>query len=244
MGSGGLLAKTVLLIACLGCGSLGHARNFRRAAAQAYWPGEIRRWSNEVATQSAPTAEIRDAVVGIVGDAATAQEKARRLYAAVQVLYVLDLGQEETALHEPMRFAAEPRKPQDVWRQKTGSANEIAMLYLALSAAAGLDAYGMQVADRARRVFDPHLLSFEQLDAFLVGIRVEGKDFYLDPGEKMCPFGQLAWNHRLAGGVSQKSDQPIQTPAGSVEDALTARVAELSIDPEGNISGTVKVIMK
>ncbi len=244
MGSDRLLAKTFLLIAFLSCSSLTEAQNFRPATAKSYWPAETRRWSNEVARQSAPTAEIRHAAAAIIGSAASPEEKARRLYTAVQRLNTLDLGQGEASLHSPAWFPAEPRRPEDVWKQKTGSPNDIAMLYLALSTAAGLDAYGLQVADRERRVFDPHLLSFEQLDAFLVGIRIQGRDLYLDPGEKMCPFGQLAWNHTLTGGISQKSNEPIQTPAGSLDDALTARVAELSIDAGGRISGIVKVIMK
>jgi hypothetical protein len=238
MGSGGLLAKTVLLIGCLACGPLTEARGLREPAATSYWPTEIERWSNQVATHSAPTAEIREAAAAIIAEAATAEQKARRLYSAVQSLNVLASDQDATLPHQD-----EPRTPRDVWTQKAGSADEIAMLYLALSRAAGLDAYGLQVADRRSHLFDPRLLSFQQLDAFLVVVRIEGRDINLDPGATMCPFGQLAWYHTMAGGVSQNSNVPIQTPAGSANDALTARVAELSVDVSGKISGVVKVIM-
>ena len=242
MGSDGLLAKAIMLIMCLACSLPAEAQKFREV--KSYWPTEIKRWSNELAKQSAPTAEIREAATAIIAEATTAEEKARRLYAAVQALNDRDPVQHRTELPPGTWSHAEPRMPADVWKQKTGSANDIAMLYLALSRAAGLDAYGLLVADRQRRVFDPRLLSFEQLDVLLVGVPIEGKNIYLDPGEKMCPFGQLAWNHTLTGGISQKSNEPIQTPAGSVHDALTARVAELSLDAAGKISGVVKVIMK
>jgi hypothetical protein len=135
------------------------------------------------------------------------------------------------------------KQVQDVWSEKSGSRNEIAALYLALARAAGLEASAMQVSDRDRRIFDPNYLSLGQLDTLLVVVRIEGKDIYLDPGEKLCPFGQLDWRHSLATGLKENEKGPASTPANLTKDAITARSADLALDEHGGVTGTIKIVM-
>jgi hypothetical protein len=78
-----------------------------------------------------------------------------------------------------------------VWSEKSGSGNDLAALYLARACAADLDAYGVQVADRNRRIFDPKLFSLDQFGSLLVVLRIDGREIVFDPGEKLCPFGPL-----------------------------------------------------
>jgi len=99
------------------------------------------------------------------------------------------------------------------------------------------------VADRNERVFDPNYHSLDQLDSLLVVLHIDGKDIYLDPGQKLCPFGQLAWNHMLAGGLEQNSKGPVYTPPNLTKDAVTAHAAELTVDAQGVATGTVKILM-
>jgi hypothetical protein len=99
------------------------------------------------------------------------------------------------------------------------------------------------VADRDEHIFDPNLLSLHQLDSLLVVLHIDGKDIYLDPGEKFCPFGQLHWTHTLAGGLQENSKGTVYTPANNTKDAITAHVAELTVDVQGGSAGTVKILM-
>jgi len=99
------------------------------------------------------------------------------------------------------------------------------------------------VADRDRHIFDPNYLSLYQLDSLLVVLHIDGKEIYLDPGEKLCPFGQLAWTHLLAGGLEENAKGPMYTPPNLAKDAVTAHAAELTVDAQGGVSGTVKILM-
>jgi hypothetical protein len=62
----------------------------------------------------------------------------------------------------------------------------------------------------------------------------------------MCPYGNLHWKHQLAAGF-RESDKGMA--AGTTSGApyttnLTDRVADLTIDPSGNVKGTIRFIMR
>ena len=88
-----------------------------------------------------------------------------------------------------------------MWKQQSGTDDEITMLYVALGRAAGLKVWPMQVVDRSRAIFDVNYLSTSQLDDYVAIVELGGKEIYLDPGQKMCPFGSLHWKHALASGL-------------------------------------------
>jgi len=212
--------------------------------AQTYWENEQKRWSKQLDEFAGVNDTIRSAAAQITAATDTPTVKAQKLYDGVQGLENTDFARvknesERKALH----MKAEVKNAAEVWNEKSGSGNDVAALYLALARAAGLDARGIQVADRSRRIFDPNYLTLGQLDALVVVLRLDGKDIYLDPGEKLCPFGQLAWQHSLAGGLDQGQPGPAVTPPNSTKDAITAHAAELTLDGQGNASGTVKILM-
>ncbi len=89
----------------------------------------------------------------------------------------------------------EIKKAEDVWVQKSGGSDELALLYVAMARAAGLQAVPMQVVNRDRAIFDPDYLRLSQLDDYIAVLTLNGKELYLDPGQKMCPFGLLHWKH-------------------------------------------------
>ncbi len=209
-----------------------------------YWDNEDQRWSKELDQYAGQTSAIKDAASQIVAGAETPEAKARKLYDAVQALDNTNYTRAKTeSERRQLHLKKTLKRAQDVWIEKSGSSNDIAALYLALSKAAGLEAYGLMVADRSRRIFDPKYLSLDQLDAVLVVLRIDGKDIYLDPGEKLCPFGQLSWKHLLAGGLEQGAKVPVYTPPNLTKDAVTAHNADLTVNTLGEINGTIKIVM-
>jgi hypothetical protein len=103
----------------------------------------------------------------------------------------------------------------------------------------------MQVTDRSRAIFDPRFLSVGQLDDYIAIVEIGGKDVYLDPGQKICPFGILNWKHAVASGfrLSEKGATLATTPLQTYKQASTLRIADLTIDPTGAINGTVRFVM-
>ena len=213
-------------------------------SADVYWDNENKRWSKKVNDFASQSSAIRDAASQITAGAATPEARARKLYDAVQSLDNTDFTRAKTEEErKALHLKKEVKNAQDVWTEKSGSGNALAALYLALARAAGLNADGLQVSDRDTRIFDPSYLSLDQLDSLLVVLHIDGKDIYLDPGEKLCPFGQLQWTHIMAGGIQQNAKGPVYTPPNATKDAITAHAADLTVDAQGGITGTVKILM-
>jgi hypothetical protein len=209
-----------------------------------YWDNEAKRWSKQLDQYANQSAAIKEAAGQITAGAATPEAKARKLYDAVQTLDNTDYTRAKTeAERKQLHLKKALKNAQDVWSEKSGSSDEIAALYLALARAAGLQADGMKVADRSRRIFDINYLSLDQLDALLVVLRIDGKDIYLDPGEKLCPFGQLSWRHSLSSGLRENEKGLVSTPGNNTKEAITAHSADLTLDAKGGVTGTVKVLM-
>ncbi len=209
-----------------------------------YWDNETKRWSGQLDQYASQSSKIRDAADQITAGANTPDAKARKLYDAVQALDNTDFTRTKNeAERKQLHLRRELKKAEGVWSEKSGSGNEIAALYLALARAAGLQADGLKVADRSQEIFDPNYLSLNQLDDLLVVLHIDGKDIYLDPGQKLCPFGQLAWSNTLAGGLQQNANRPVYTPQNGIKDAITAHAADLTLDAHGAVNGTVKILM-
>ncbi len=217
-------------------------------SADVFWTGEGKRWAKEIDRAADPTNALKAAAAQITSGAATDDEKARKLYDAVQLLnntaFSRELSEAER-LHLGLR--RDVRNAEQVWMEKSGNRNEIATLYLALARAAGLQASGMSVADRSVRIFDPGYLSLDQLTITLVVLHINGADVFVDPGEKFLPYGQLKWSHTLASGLLETADgashSAVTPPNSNLKDAITAHTADLTVDAQGGVTGTVKVLM-
>jgi hypothetical protein len=140
---------------------------------------------------------------------------------------------------------SEPGDAASVLKNGSGSSDEIALLYIALARAAGLKAWPMQVVDRDRATFEPTYLNMGQFDDFIAIVQIDGKDVYLDPGEKMCSFGALHWKHELATGfrMTDKGAVLETTPAGVPRSPEVERNADLALDEHGAVAGTSRITM-
>jgi hypothetical protein len=212
--------------------------------ADVYWESEIKRWSKQLDHAAEATVDLKVIASQLAAGADSPEAKARKIYDYVQGLK--NSGRTQTAqlaVGEQPDHLTPPFNAHEVLNARGGSSNDLAILYLGLARAAGLDVHGMKVASRDLQAFDPNYLSLSQVDALVVVLRIDGKDVFLDPGEALCPFGQLRWSHAFTGGIEEGAKAPSFTPANNTKDAVTAHTADLAVDAQGNVTGTVKVLM-
>lgn len=212
-----------------------------------YWAAEGKRWSQAMDQAASATQDLKAAAAQLTAGAATEDVKARRLYDAVQGMAntAFSMGRDPEDL-EQFGEIGHLRGAQAVWTARSGAPNELAAVYLALARAVGLDASAMRVNDRRLRLFDPGFLSLRQLPVLLVVLHLGAGDVFLDPGQKMAPYGELHWAHTLCGGLLQTSSgtvTSVTTPPNNIKDAVSARLADVSLDATGGLTGTVKFLM-
>ena len=210
-----------------------------------FWQNEGKRWGQEAEKFAKPTKTLQQAAAGIVAAGDTDEQKARKLYDAVMKLDNTSFTRTKSEAERKKEKLKEIKVAEDVWNQKSGSSNDLALLYVALAKAAGLQVYPMEVVDRNRAIFNVEYLSLNQLDDYIAIVVIGGKEVFLDPGQKSCPFGLMHWKHALAGGlrVSDKGVVPALTPASTYQQAVMTRVADLTIDASSNVTGSVRFIM-
>ncbi len=196
-------------------------------SAAEFWRNAGKGWATRTIDFTKPSEKLKDAVAGLVAPTDTDEQKARKIYAAVQKLDNTNFSRKLSEAERKQSKLKDIHNAEDVWKQQSGSANDIALLYIAFARAAGLKVFAAQVVDRNRAIFDTRYLSTSQLDDYLAIVVLDGKEVYLDPGQKMCPFGSLHWKHTVASGfrLTEKDPAPVTTPASSY------KAAQLSVLP-------------
>lgn len=208
-----------------------------------YWQSEGKEWSKGIDKFAEQSKTIRDAVAGLVAPTDSPEQKAKKLYDAVQALDNTDYSRKKSESELKQLKQKEAKHAEDTWRQKSGDSEDLAMLYLAMARAAGIQAYAWTVVSRSRGIFDASYMSLDQLDDTLVVLTIEGKPVLVDPGEKECPFGTLSWTHSGAGGLVQSAQGPLygETPNQAYTANVVKREGVLELDTHGEITGTIRI---
>lgn len=214
--------------------------------AGAFWQSESKRWAKEVDHFAEPTKPIQEAVKQLTAPGDSNLDKAKKIYKAVQALENTDYSRKKSSVELKALGLHVTKRAEDTWTQKSGSSEDIALLCLAMLRAVGLQAWDMKVVDRARGVFSPDYLSFDQLDDDIVILNIGDKEILLDPGEKMCPFGVLSWRHLGAGGVRESANgpEPGNSPLSNYAVNEVRRTGTVFLDEHGGMTGSFRFLMK
>jgi hypothetical protein len=210
-----------------------------------FWESESKRWAKSAEEFTKPDGPLKKAAADMVAPGDTDAQKAAKIYAAVMKLNNTDFSRKKSEAERKKEKLKDIHSAEDVWKQQGGSADEIALLYVGLARAAGLKVWPMQVVNRSRAIFDNGYLAISQLDDYIAIVLLDGKEVYLDPGQKMCPFGAMNWKHTLASGfrLSDKGAVLATTPSIMYKDSVVHRVANLTIGEDGSVKGTVRFVM-
>jgi hypothetical protein len=196
--------------------------------AEEYWKNEGKGWAKNADKFIGPDNKVKQAVTGLVAASDTPDQKLRKIYAAMMKLDNTSYNRERSAAEDKSQGLSEPKSTDDIWERKRGTDDQMAKLFVAMARAAGMKAYLMAVTNRDRNYFFPAYLSFSQLD----------------PGQRYCPYGTLAWKHGMAEGLRQTDSGSaiVLTPGySSANIPSTHRIANLIMDDHGEVTGTIQM---
>lgn len=208
-----------------------------------YWASQGGGWSFGV-DEFAAADKLKSVVAQIVAPGDSDEQKVEKIYAEVMKLENTTFTREHTAQEDNARNVRESNAA-DVWTQQRGNRQQITLLFLGLVRAAGLTAYAMQVTSRDENVFMPKEADWDQLDDLIAIVNVDGEEQFFDPGERYCEFGKLHWKHTWTGGVRQTahSVELGATPFPAYQDTAVTRSADLAMDAEGQVRGSIRIEM-
>jgi hypothetical protein len=213
--------------------------------ARQFWLEGTRDWSIDLNHYAEPSGVLKQAASQLVAFGDSDLDKAKKLYKAVQALDNTDFSRTKSKAERKQLKFHNVKHAQDTWTQKSGSSDEIALLYLALARAAGLSADAMMVVNRDKAEFDPGYLSLNQFTDLIVVLTIDGNEITLDPGQKMCPFQTLHWKHAGTVGIRQsaKIRGTTNSPAQTYADNKLNRIADISLDLNGAATGDLRFII-
>jgi hypothetical protein len=104
----------------------------------------------------------------------------------------------------------------------------------------------MRVARRDETFFQMDIPNWRQLSSeiAIVGLP-NGKEIFVDPGTPFAPFGLLDWRDSITEGVRQMADGStalVKTPSMSYTNAITQRVARLTLSSDGALNGKIRLV--
>jgi hypothetical protein len=209
-----------------------------------FWNGELRFWAQGIDEFTKTTGTIKKAAESMVSSSDTDEQKAHKIYAAVMKLDNTDFSRVKSEAERKKDKLKEINRIEDVWKNQGGNGNEIAVLYVALARSAGLKVWPMRIADRSQTIFDKGYMSTSQLDDYIAIVNLGGKEIYVDPGQKDCPFGLLDWTHTLSGGLRESDTGPkiAGTPASTYKQNAANYIADLTVDADGNFQGSARIL--
>jgi hypothetical protein len=210
-----------------------------------FWEQTGQSWSKNVNRFDQDSPVIRAAVAQVVAPGDSDESKLEKIYATVMALDNTDFTREHTqqenkAEHQQVKTAA------DIWSDKRGNGNEMALLFVAMVRAAGLNAYVMATTNRSNWLMNANILSWDQLSDEVAIVSVDGKDMYFDPGDRYCAFGKLGWIHAQMLGIRQTESgtEEASLPPQTYTDNETFRKADLTLGKDGTVQGQIRIVMK
>lgn len=214
--------------------------------AETFWRSEGKDWAKQVDHFVGHDSAVEEAAAKAAPATMKPGERLQKLYERAQQIRNLSFEHEKTEqAAKAEEIAKSNNSAGDVIKRGYGTHRQINRTFIALARAAGFDANAMNVASREDIFFNPGMLTTWQLTDEIAVVTVEGKDVYLDPGMKYCPYGLLDWRLTGSSGLRQikGGETKLETvPPIDPRKAAISRAAQMEMDSEGNIKGTVTVL--
>ncbi len=170
--------------------------------------------------------------------------KLHKIYDRVQQLRNTSYEFQKTEQEQKRQKEKEAGSVEDVWKRGAGNGGELTWLFLGLVRAAGFQAYGCWVSDRQHYFFAPNAMQSQKLNANVVLVKLNGKDFYFDPGAAFTPFGLLTWYETGTPGLCLDKDGGfwVTTTLPQSSESQVQRAAKLKLSQEtGDLEGKLTV---
>jgi hypothetical protein len=209
-----------------------------------FWHDLGKSFYDEMKGKMKPNDEVKKAATTIIGDAATPEDKLKRLFdfCRYKIKNVADDASGMTA--EQRKKLKENKSPADTLKRAAGDGDDIDLLFAALANAAGFETRLAVSASRNDLFFDPKLPIIYFIDQSCIAVLVGDSWRFFHPGTAYVSFGMLRWQEEGIPALVADSKEPkfIDTPMSAPEKSVEQRTANLRLAEDGTLEGDVKII--
>lgn len=208
-----------------------------------FWKKAGKQFNDAVENFVGKKKAMEQAITQIVSPSDLPEVKAEKIYAKVQQLRNLTYEEEKTEQEVKRQKQKEILNVEDVWKHGYGDGRQLDWLYLALTRAAGIEAYPVLLSNRNDYFFQPRLMNSDQLDDGVVLLKLSGKDVYCDPGTVLTPFGILPWSETAVPGLKLDKDGGgwVMTTLPESNVSRIERKADLRLTEDGTLEGKLTI---
>ena len=184
---------------------------------------------------------VKEAALQAIGGETEPGTKLRKIYERAQQLRNLTYERERTNEERKTENIQRNLSAGDVLAHGYGTNQDITLLFVAMARAAGFDASIVQVGDRKTRFFVKDWTSPRQLSSVIAAVNLDGKDIFLEPGTRFCPYGVVRWNHSVTDGLKleKKGGTFVKAPPITYDKSVTRRTATMTLGEDGTLKGDV-----
>lgn len=187
--------------------------------------------------------EVKSAVTGIIGSAATPQEKLELIYDFCRTK-IRNISRDATGLSEDEKKKIRGSKlPADTLKHGAGTGGQIDMLFAALAKAAGFEARPAVSGNRDDFFFSPVIANGYLLASSCIAVQVGEEWKFFSPAETYTAFGMLGWPEEGQDALITDSKDPawVRTPLSPPEKSLEKRSGKFRLLEDGTLEGDVRI---
>lgn len=210
---------------------------------QKYWERIGKRWSENLDAFLDKKGALSAEVARITNPTDSPEAKLRKIYARAQQIRNLSMEESKSDKEEKNENIKPAENVEEVLKHGYGYARQINCVFIGLARAAGFESTAMYLAPRNIGFFAPNSMDSTELNADVAWVRAGAQEYYLDPGARFFPFGSLPWYESSTKGirVNKNGFDNVDTPFPPSADSTLVRSADLMIDADGSMTGTMSV---
>jgi hypothetical protein len=208
-----------------------------------FWKDTGKIWQKEAEKFIGPVGSLGEQARTLYAPGDSDTVKLQKIYAAVMTMDNMSFSRERDKAENKAAGLKEIKTAQNVWDRKRGDSDDLTDTFVALARSAGFKAYVMRITNRDHNLFSRQWLNMEQLDEEVAIVVLDGKEQFFDPGQRYCPFGQMAWKHSETWGIREVEGGTTlaSTPASPYLQSQLQRTGDLTLSADGTAQGTIKV---
>jgi hypothetical protein len=209
-----------------------------------YWNKEAVRWSKGTESYLGKPKAIQNVVASLVAAGDTPEIKLKKLYDHIQKMRNLTYERSKADKEAKAEKLKDNKNIEDILKHGYGNQNELNNAFVALARAAGFPATLIRITERDQSFTHKEIWKIERFNTEIAIVTLNGKQVYLDPGVPYCPFGILSWEDTGVTGLLLDNNKAVwgDTPQPLPQESVERRVADMTLDRDGNLSGEITVI--